>query len=142
MPASFSTLHTAIKAKLDTLSGSGQPLAVVYGYHEASPSGYPAASVEMSTLGNDFFTTKDNLRAYAFDIFIYQEFSTIGRESAVGILMDVVDAVVAAFDGDFSLGGACDYCKPIPMQSGYAEGADGSILWAQMTLACYAEIST
>ena len=140
--ANFANLHTAIVAKLNTLVGVGKPLGIVYPYHEALPTSYPAASVEMSALGNDFFTTTDNLRAYSFDIFLYQEFSsaTLGRQEAASILMACVDATVKAFDSDFSLGGACDYSKPLPMSSGYAVIGDGSILWAQLTLVCYAEI--
>ena len=141
MSANFDKLSTAIKTKLDSLSGSGQVLSQVYDYHETAPAGFPAATFEPSTLGNEVFTTDDNLRSYAFDIILYQEFSTMKRKDAVGILRRAVDAVVAAFDHDLTLGGACDYTIPLPGNFGFMEGANGSILWATLTLVCRAEIT-
>lgn len=140
MTATFDTLTTAIKNKLTALSGSGQILSQVYDYHETAPAGFPAATFEPSSLSNIAYTTDDNLRGYAFDIILYQEFSTMTRSAALGILRRAVDAIVTAFDTDSSLGGACQYTAPLPGSFGFMEGANGSILWATLTLVCYAEI--
>lgn len=141
MSATFDNLTTAISAKLATLTGTGKVLSQVYDYHETAPAGFPAATFEPSSLSNIAYTNTDNLRGHAFDIILYQEFSTMTRSAALGILRRAVDAVVAAFDADASLSGACDYTLPIPGNFGFMEGANGSILWATLTLVCYAEIT-
>lgn len=139
--ASFDSLHQAIVAKLQTLTGSGQLLSQVYAYHETAPAGFPAASVEPSGHANVFFTSADNLRSYTFDIVIQQEFGgAVTREAAVGYLRAAVDAVIAAFDADYNLGGACDYTNPIPSDWGTFTGANGTVLWASMSLVCNAEV--
>ncbi len=142
MTATWDNLTTAVKAKLDALSGSGQILAQVYQYHETAPAGFPAVTFEPSNHNNVAFTTTDNLRGYAFDIIVYQEFSalTMTRDAALGILRRAVDAIVTAFDADINLSGACDYTLPLPGNFGFMEGANGSQLWATLTLVCYSEI--
>lgn len=136
MPVGFDSLHQAVVAKLNTLVGSGQVLKVVYAYHETAPAGFPAASCEPSGNANLMYTTGDNLRSYAFDIILYQEFSTITREAAVAILRAAVDAVIEAFDADYNLSGACDYANALPSEWGFMEGANGSTLWASLALVC------
>lgn len=138
--SSFESLTTAIKAKLDGLIGttSGK-LSKVYDYHETAPAGFPAASFEPSQLSNEAYTSSDNLRGYAFDIIVQQEFSSMTRQAAVGILRRTVDAIIAAFDADYTLGGACHYTAPLPGQFGFFTGANGAILWASLTIICYDE---
>lgn len=140
MTATFDNLSTAIKAKLDANTGSGKILSVAYNYFETAPAGFPAAMFEPASLVNTAYASTDNLRGYGFDIVIEQEFQNITRAQAVGILQRAVDTLIAAFDADITLGGACHYCLPVPASFGFFEGANGPILWASLTLVCYAEI--
>ena len=140
MTATFDNLTTAIKAKLDANTGTNKILSVNYDYFETAPAGFPAAMFEPASLANTAYASTDNLRGYGFDIVIEQEFTNVTRQQAVGILRRAVDTLVAAFDADITLGGACHYCLPIPANFGFFEGANGSILWASFSLVCYAEI--
>lgn len=134
-------LRTAIKSKLDSLSGSGQVLTIAYDYHETAPAGFPAASFEPLGIQNQMFTTDDNLIGYSFEIVIQQEFSSITRSAAVGILCRALDSIIAAFNADSSLSGACNYTIPVNGSFGFFEGANGSILWTTLTLICFAEVA-
>jgi hypothetical protein len=133
----FDTLSAAIKAKLQTIT----ELQVVFDYHTSNLTGFPCVTFEPSSNENVFYTNTDNLRSYVFDIIVYQEFNTISRETAIGILRQTVDAVIASFDADYNLSGACDFCMPIPSSFGEVPEAGGNVLFAQMSLVCKAEVT-
>lgn len=132
----FVALSTAIKTKLEAVTA----LKKVYDYHTSNLDGFPAASFEPSSHENAFYTNDDNLRSYVFDIIIYQEFNTVTRSVAIGYLKAAVDAVITAFDADYNLSGACDFCMPIPSNFGEITDAGGNVLYAQMSLVCKKEV--
>jgi len=44
------------------------------------------------------------MRNYAFDVIVHQELETLGRDEAISTLVDAADAVIEAFDQDYSIG--------------------------------------
>lgn len=133
---SFQAIRSAIGAKLETLTGDGNPLAQVYDYHKIGVDGYPAATFEPSSLGSAFDTNTQNLRTYAFDVVIQQEMSTKERGDAIGILVAAADLVIGAFDSDYTLGGSVDMIEAVPAEFGEIEAEDGVICYAKVTLRC------
>ena len=129
-------LRTAIEAKLNTVP----QLAEVNKVHTDSIGGFPAATFEPSGHENEFFENTDNKRSYAFDIMIHQEMTQVGREAAIDILSAAVDAVIKAFDEDFNLGGATDFCFPIPSVWDEYTSGNAAVRVAVMTLVCVEEV--
>lgn len=136
---SWITLRSAIKTKLDTLTGVGQPLGMVDDKFHTDITSYPAVMFEPSSDPNTFFTNSENKHVYTFEFFIVQEFesSGMGRDAAITILGNAVDAVVNAFDSYQTLGGACDYTEPVTGEWFTANAANGMALVARMTLKCH-----
>lgn len=133
---SFSSLRSAIHTKLLTLTGAGQPLACAYPYHHLGVSGYPAATFEPSALESQISTTTENMREYAFDIVLSQELSIVSRDEALTILCNASDTLIALFDSDYTLSGACDISRALPAEFGEIVGEDGAILYARLQLKC------
>ena len=74
--SNFTDIRTAIKNKLNGLTGVGQPFVESYPYHKIGVGWYPAVSFEPSSISSQIETTTENLRTYGFDIVIQQEIST------------------------------------------------------------------
>lgn len=91
---SFNTLRPQIATLLDSLSG----------IHEVSSTpklkfgGYPAAYVIPSSNENDYETTSENVRVYAFNIRLFYETKDTGIEDALDKLEGIVDTVIDTFD--------------------------------------------
>ena len=136
---SFTSLRSAINSKLSGLTGAGKPLQVVSQIHTGDLTGFPAATFEPSGNDSDFYTNTDNLRAYAFDIIVHQEIENAGRANAVTILAAAVDAIITAFDTDYNLSGACDFCLALPSSWGEYTGSQGAVKFAKLTLVCKIE---
>lgn len=143
MPTNFTTLRPLVLAKLQTLIGSGLPLKAAFDKHTENTTGYPYATFEPSGLANQYFTTTDNLREYAFDIFIFNELAAGGRDNAIDKLCVAVDATVNAFDSDTTLriAGGCHYVKALPAEWGEFIGQKGPIKYAKLTLVCGVEVA-
>lgn len=133
----FIDLRAAIETKLNTVSN----LAEVKNVHTDKLDGFPAATFEPSGNEAELFTNTDNMRRYAFDIFIHQEMKVAGRDKALDILCATVDAVLSAFDEDFNLGGACDFCFALPSSWAEYTGGNGAVKYAMLTLVCNKEIT-
>ena len=59
-----------------------------------------------------------------------------GREAAKNILMDVLDAIIAAFDADFTLGGVVHSVIPLPSVWGTYEAGNASVMYATLEVKC------
>lgn len=140
MSTNWASLRAAINTKLNTLVGSGQPLAQVKSDHDENFTGFPAVTFEPSNLENVFYTTTENLRSYGFDIIVWQEMEAGGRNNAVTVLINAVDAIIAAFDTDYNLGGACDFAQPMPSSFGTVVIGNASFLYAKIVYVCKKEI--
>lgn len=121
---SLVSIHNAIKTKLEGLIDG--TLKEVIGYKinplEYEFRGFPVAEVIESGNEADYLTTKENIRVYPFEIYIYQEVEEAGgMEEAYKRLREVVDTILDAFDNDQDLGGAADWVEPAI--SGFADFA-------------------
>lgn len=128
----FASLRSTIRTKLGTVSD----LQVVEDKHTSNLSGFPAATFEPSGNENVFLTNAENQRRYAFDIIIHQEVTKAGRDEAIRILGEAVDAVISAFDTDFNLGSTVDWCFPIPSAWGEYKSGNATVKYAMITLIC------
>ena len=137
----FTTIRTAIKTKLNTLTGTGQPIAFVYPVHKAKIKGYPAITFEPSDMESDFATTVENQRVYIFRIAIHQEIEKVGEEKSTDILTNAVDKVITAFDTDITLGGAVDFLNAVPVAWGEYKAGVGMVKIAEIVLRCNKIIS-
>lgn len=135
----FQNLRPLILTKLLGVSA----LVTALDYHSEDTTGYPYATFEPSNLQNNYFTTSDNLREYAFDIIIFQEMKTAGRDAAIENLCKAVDAVVTAFDTDSTLtqSGYCQYVRALPAEWGEYVNKAGPIKYAKLTLVCGIEVA-
>ena len=141
MSTNFASIRSAILTKLNGIVGAGQPLAQVKAYHDENFTGFPCASFEPSGNENMFYTNTDNLRGYAFDVVVWQEIESGGRANAVTVLTTAVDAIIAAFDSDYNLSGACDFVEPVPSAWKEIVVGEATFKYAVITIKCKAEIN-
>jgi hypothetical protein len=137
---SFKTIRSAIGEKLQSLTGTGGPLAYVYDHHKLGLDGYPSVTFEPSSLQSEFGTTRENMRNYAFEVIVHQELATIWRDEAISTLVDATDTVIEAFDQDYSIGGTVDYLEAVPAEFWEITTEDSVIAYARITLKCHALI--
>lgn len=138
MPSTdFTDLRAAILAKLNTIS----ELQFVRRYHTGDIEGWPAATFEPTGNTGELYTNTDNLREYSFGLAILQEMETAGRDKAITILCETVDAVLSAFDEDFNLGGTCDFMRAT--NGGWQEltSDNGAIKVAIINITCVKEVT-
>jgi len=129
-------IKNAIKAKLDTLKGTGQLLVDVYDFHKGEFTGYPSATFEPSDIESDYDTTAENARKYVFRIVIHQEITKAGLDGSIDILANAIDAILDAFDSDYKLGGAVDNIEAVPADWHTYESPAGEIRAAEIRLVC------
>ena len=131
----FNTIRTAIKSILDELVGAGQPLVVVYPYHESNISGFPAITFDISDVSSDFLTNAENVRRYSWKIYIYKQINeTFPLADAVEVLDATADAVITKIEGNLTLNNTVDYCRPVVGPRSFASSASGEALVQELTL--------
>jgi hypothetical protein len=135
--ATWTTLRSALATKLGTVSA----LSVVYDHFTSNFSGFPACMFEPSADPEAFATNRDNEHVYAFDIYLIQEMKKQGRSASIGTLAAAVDAVQAALDADFMLGGACEYAEAAANDWGEVELPDGPIKYARILYKCHSIVA-
>lgn len=94
----YKTLRNNLKDLLDTLTGSGQPLEVVYPSPKFKPSGYPFAFIARSGNESDYQSTQDNMRVYAFKVWVITQFDVDSFETADDLMYDCIDAIINKLD--------------------------------------------
>lgn len=129
---SYVSVEAAIDAKLNTVT----QLQTILDYHTTNLTGFPAATFEPSDGENEMADTTNNLRHYSFDIVVHQEMTVAGRQAAKDILMAAVDAIITAFDEDFTLGGAVHSVFPLPSKWGTYEAGNASVMFATLQVKC------
>lgn len=98
------TRYTIIKDRITTkLSGIGK-LNEVLDYPTLEFGKYPSAYFVPAEGSSDWETNEQDERVYAFDIFLYYETKSGGKQNALNALYDLVDDVLDAFAQDKQLG--------------------------------------
>ena len=129
---SYVTIEEAVYNKLAGVT----ELQNVQRVHTTNLPGFPAATFEPSEGENQMEDTVNNLRHYSFDVVLHQEMTVAGREEAKNILMAAVDAVITAFDEDFTLGGAVHSVIPLPSLWGTYRAGNASVMYATLKVKC------
>jgi len=137
MSTDFTNLRGVIRTQLESIS----EIATVYDYHTDNLDGFPAATFEPSRNDAVQYSNTDNLRDYAFDIYIHQEMENVGRDRAIEILCAAVDAVLTSFDENYTLNGACDLLLALPSTWGEYTGGNGAVKYAQLTVVARREVN-
>lgn len=93
---SFQTLHSNLVTLVDSVTN----IQDVVGRPSFEFDGYPGAYVAESGNENEYDTTQDNLRTYAFNIWIFEKFDSTdhGVDVAYQSLRNCVDAVIDKLD--------------------------------------------
>ena len=107
------TISDKLKTMLETLKGTNKPLVNVYDYHTLENTGYPYVSFEAVELTGEIRDTCNNERNIIFDLYIFQEIGTNGRQVATQIIYKAMDDIISLFDTDYTLGGTIELITPI-----------------------------
>ncbi len=103
----LNTIHTKISTTLNELTGSGQPLSVVYedplGKNEKY-DGFPCAVLALSSFDNQYLTNAENRIGMTYTIYLIQETEIAGMAKAHRILRQTVDDLIAKFATDWDQG--------------------------------------
>lgn len=75
----------------------------VYEYPEMKFTGYPAVHMNPSDQDNDYETTSENLRTYAFKIRLFDEVSEQGMQDALTTLRTLADSIIDKIDQENEL---------------------------------------
>ena len=136
--ADITTLRSTIETKLNTLTGNGKPLAVVFDYHTLDNDWqWPYVSFEPSELTSEYLDTCNNFRSYTFDVFLYQEITSNGRDIALWILLEAFKQIINAFDQDFTLWWEVDWgVNAVWWEFGQLVSSDGKTLFANIKITC------
>lgn len=81
----------------------------VYGWEKPNPAGFPCAFVTFAGAENEFFTTAENKRIFAFRVLILvflgqDRNSTNQQELAEQTIQDLLGEAIDALDSDITLG--------------------------------------
>ncbi len=99
---SWKVLRPQIKTLLDTVT----TLQEVSQVPKIKFDGYPAAHIVPSENSNDYETTKENIRVYAFTVRLFYETKQTSLEDAMYALEEVTDSVIDLFDQEDLKGSA------------------------------------
>jgi len=111
---SWKILRPQLKTLLDTI-GTIQEVSKA---PKIKFNGYPAAHVTPSENSNEYETTSENIRTYAFTIRIFYDTKQTAIEDALVGLEEVVDSVIDAFDKE-DLKGSSTRKVGIGLPAGY-----------------------
>ena len=102
---SIQNVRSAIKSKLDWLTGEGKCFAWVSNVFTQDVSWFPFVMFEPVELQSEFADTANNYRDFIFNIVIVQEMNQISRSDAMDIVLNCFEKMIDAFDQDFTLWG-------------------------------------
>ena len=102
---SIQNVRSAIKSKLDWLTGEGKCFAWVSNVFTQDVSWFPFVMFEPVELQSEFADTANNYRDFIFNIVIVQEMNQISRGDAMDIVLNCFEKMIDAFDQDFTLWG-------------------------------------
>lgn len=125
---SFSDIKTKIISKIQGVQSVGVDIFddnAVIGYEPTNLQGIeydPFCTVTASDNASDYGNTAENKRRYAFIVRIYLERNTRGASESESALTTIVDAMLDAFDQDFTLTGSALMVEATPSRWEYAQG--------------------
>lgn len=95
-----------IIAKLKSLLEANSQLQKVYDYERSDPTGTPFATITPAANENNYFTTTENERMYAFLIRLFVERKGQGsEENSEAAMRELLDSVLDTLDRNYTLSG-------------------------------------
>lgn len=143
----YSTIKAFLLAKLQGITdGTNTVLENVTDNPKLEFTGYPAAIIVPSDGDSDWETNSEDVRAYPFDIIIYDETQKQGISSAIDNLMNTIDYVLDSFASDKTLTGISlptnkTMITAYPVASGWGEVGDNQLLAAVIKLKILISVS-
>lgn len=89
---------TVLRPEIETLLKTVSTIQEVSRTPKIKFEGYPAAHIVPSENTNDYETTSENIRIYAFTIRVFYETKDTSIEDALVALEEVVDSIIDLFD--------------------------------------------
>ena len=133
-----------IKPQIKTILQGTSKFSEVTGYPKLKFPGYPSAYVIPSDNSNDYSTTDENERVYAFIVRMFVDIEQRGMESAVEAMEDLVDTVLDALDQEDLKGASRTVATGLPAgytflqilahPSDWAELSEPSLLMTDITV--------
>lgn len=104
-----------VRAQIKTLLETATELAYVYDYANPDVSGYPCAIFDVSNENGEMLDDSNNLRTMTWNIWILQEISVAGEQTAKTILDAAVKKVINTLEkkSNGTLGNTVDWIMPI-----------------------------
>lgn len=136
MPATIATTRAKVKTILEGISD----IAFVYDYHESNLGGYPSATFDLSDNEDEFLTNVENVRAYSFQIVIFQETAIKGLAGATALLDKIADLVISEFESNQTLDGIVEWCSPVSGPRQMFDTPQGLVVAQLLTLRCHTAV--
>jgi len=135
--------------KLKSILTANTLIQSVYDYERADAEGTPFATITPSANENDYATTTENRRVYAFLVRLFVERAGQSTyENADNTMRALVDSVLDDFDKNYSLSGLTSangytflFMEATPSQWGYV-GREQEYRVAEITIKCHFYVDT
>ena len=98
-------MFTVILNKIGTILTDNVLIQEVFKYEIESFTGDPVAIVIPSNNSNDYDTTQENIRIYAYTIRLFVNRTVRSKEKADEVLRNLVDSVIDDLDKDYTFSG-------------------------------------
>lgn len=137
----MSLINDIKNAIINRISTDITSVQEVADYEKIPQRGFPAVCVFCSGNENDYSTTSENMRTFAFVIRVFEQIgkdidNNDAKERAERIVGNVVSDLINSFDKYYDLGGTVDYCLSSPSKWGYVQTDAGWMRTADIILQC------
>lgn len=132
-------VRTAIKTLLETLTGSGQPLAYVYDYLNPKIQGYPSVIFDMDSEEGSMLDEISNMRVLSWKLWIVAEIPVEGQQGAIDILDNAVKQVINLLEDtdNATLSGTVDWTMPVIGSRQQVASPEGNLMYQELNLKCH-----
>lgn len=127
-------IRDKLKEKLDTLTGTWQPLAIVYDHMEMNPWN-PCAMIWFNNLSSEYADSCNVNKIYNFVIYVMQETKNKNRSAAEDSIENIVEKIIDLFNSDTTLWWLVNNIKPVWWDiSEYTNGSQWEYIWGIILL--------
>lgn len=126
----------AVRAQIKALLQTATELAVVYDYANPDVTGYPCAIFDVSNENSEMMDDSNNLRTMTWNIWILQEISVKGEQSAKSSLDAVVKNVVNILEkkSNDTLNNTVDWIMPVVGRRTHVPTPNGAAFMQEVIL--------
>lgn len=141
----WSELLSKIKALLE----ANTKIQEVYDYEAEEFKGLPSVTITPSDNSNDYYTTSENVRVYAFNVRLFVSRTGKTPQEADRIMRNLVDTVLDDFDKNWNLPGVVNPTGytfinmfAIPSTWGYSGQREDEFRAAEIRVQCRVVVDT